>query len=190
MTHTGPTIADLKAHVRIEEVIGRVVPLTRKWAWYLGRCPFHNDRHPSLVVWPRTQTWKCMTCSPVRDDVVGFIARWQGVSTGEAIRQLRQEVLSAPSVERPPVARPTPPQDTPLAPVADRDATYRALLAQWPLSADHQTALRARGLRTPDRGRVHTVRTGASLRGDLAPRPTARCDRRSSEESFPRPSET
>lgn len=134
------TCATVKQQIRIEDVIGRVVPLKRRGSWYVGQCPFHDDRHPSLVVWPRTQTWKCMTCSPVRDDVIGFVARWRGCSTADALRVLRADLPPVPA--RSAAGEP----ETPLASLADRDRTYRALLSAWGLSDAHRRALMARGL--------------------------------------------
>ncbi len=134
--------AVIKQSIRIEDVIGRVVPLKRHGHWYVGRCPFHNDRHPSLVVWPKTDTWKCMTCSPVRDDVIGFVVRWKHCSTQDALRWLEQEHPEMPLTPR------TKPASgaTPLAALPDRDVTYQELLGHWGLTAHHRAALRARGL--------------------------------------------
>lgn len=77
-----------------------------------------------------------------------------------------------------PAVAPTPPA-VPVAPVAERDRAYRALLDALPLSADHRRALRARGLsdawidragyRTlPIRGRAEAARRVARLVPDLA----------------------
>lgn len=137
-----PNCAAVKAAVRLETIIGQVVPLTRHGHWLSGRCPFHADRHPSLIVWPATQTWKCMTCSPVRDDVIGFVARWRQCSTAEALQWLRQ---AAPLLDSPP-PRVRPAGETPIAPIAARHATYTALLAAWGLVPAHQTGLARRGL--------------------------------------------
>ena len=133
------TCSIIKQSLRIEDIIGQVVPLKRRGAAYVGRCPFHDDRHPSLVVWPRTNTWKCMTCSPVRDDVIGFVARWRQCSIREALAFLGE------SLPKNPVRTPATPGDAP-ASLADRDATYRRLIAAWGLSADHRAQLRQRGL--------------------------------------------
>ena len=136
--------AVIKDTIRIEDIIGRVVALKRHGSWYLGRCPFHDDRHPSLVVWPRTGTWKCMACSPMRDDVIGFVVRWRQCSVADALQWLNQEspVWDTPARVAPPSAS----SSASLAPLAVRDATYRALLHSWGLTARHRQALLARGL--------------------------------------------
>jgi len=132
----------LKRHIRIETVIGRVVPLTRHGHWLSGRCPFHADSHPSLIVWPQTGTWKCMTCSPMRDDVIGFVRQWQRCSTAEALRWLSQDAVGLSTHAVPAPARPA----LPLASVDDRHATYQTLLQAWGLTDSHRAALHARGL--------------------------------------------
>lgn len=139
--------AVVKDYVRIEEVVGRYVALKRHGAWYAGRCPFHDDHHPSLIVWPKTGHWKCMTCSPKRDDVIGFIAQIERCSVGEAADRLvqsehvkmpRQPVRTAPPV--------SPTHAVSLAPIADRDRVYRRLVHHWGLSAGHRQALQRRRL--------------------------------------------
>ena len=39
----------------IEEVVAAYVPLQRSGAGYVGLCPFHADKHPSLHVHPGKQ---------------------------------------------------------------------------------------------------------------------------------------
>ena len=155
----GLPIDAVKSQARIEDVIGRAVPLKRHGSWYQGRCPFHDDQHPSLIVWPRTQTWKCMTCSPMRDDVIGFVVRWQGISLAEAVQWLTTTwgILPAVSPARPhsPADRSPGARCDPLAPLAVRDQTYRRLMARWGLSAAHRQALRQRGL--SDRGMARSL---------------------------------
>lgn len=138
-----PSLADIKRQVRIEAIIGTYVPLTRHGRWYTGRCPFHDDHDPSLVVWPETQTWKCMSCSPMRGDVLDFVARIEHLSlraAAERVVALGHVTLpDAPSPERASLAPSR-------APVSARHATYTALLAAWGLAARHRADLEARGL--------------------------------------------
>lgn len=135
----------VKQSISIVAVIGQVVPLKRRGHWYQGRCPFHDDHHPSLVVWPATGTWKCMTCSPKRDDVIGFVAQWRQCSTAEAIQWLRAS-YAVTQVPSDPAPRQRSLGSTAIAPLADRDATYQALLAAWGVSDAHRAALKRRGL--------------------------------------------
>ncbi len=52
-----------------------------------GRCPFHSDAQPSLVVYPREGNYYCFGCG-VGGDVIDFVARLHGVRFIEAVRLL------------------------------------------------------------------------------------------------------
>ena len=134
------SVAAIKESIRVEEVIGRVVTLKAHGPWLIGRCPFHADQHPSLVVWPGTQTWKCMTCSEMRDDVIGFVAQWRHCSTAEALATLTEELPKRP------VRALRDADMTPVAALRDRHDAYDTALMTWGLSLLHDTALRERGL--------------------------------------------
>jgi len=71
----------------IEQVIGSVVYLKKTGKSLSGRCPFHDDEHPSLVVSPERGTFRCFACG-VHGDAVEFLSRYEGISVGEAIRRL------------------------------------------------------------------------------------------------------
>ncbi len=65
-----------------------------------------------------------MTCSPIRDDVIGFVVRWKHCSTPDALRWIEREHSEMPITPRTKPAR----SETPLAALPDRDATYQELL--------------------------------------------------------------
>lgn len=71
----------------IEEVIGSVIHLKKTGKNLSGRCPFHDDEHPSLVVSPERETFRCFACG-VHGDAVEFLSRYEGISVGEALRRL------------------------------------------------------------------------------------------------------
>lgn len=48
------------------------VALKASGSGYAGRCPFHDDRHPSLYVWPQEERWWCFTCA-VGGDVFDLV---------------------------------------------------------------------------------------------------------------------
>ena len=62
---------ELKQRIPIEEVIGQYVPLIRQGHYYTGLCPFHDDHHPSLAVYPERGTFCCFACGE-RGDVIRF----------------------------------------------------------------------------------------------------------------------
>lgn len=91
-------IDDLEAIKRrnpIQEVMARHGIVLRSSGRHLaGHCPFHQDQHPSLVVYPETQSFFCFGCR-TGGDVIDFVQRTDGLSFREAVAQLRSEALPA-----------------------------------------------------------------------------------------------
>lgn len=80
----------LKSLVAIEDIIARYVPLHRSTQNYLtGRCPFHQDRTPSFVVYPETQSFYCFGCRE-HGDVLSFLMRMEHLTFPEALKVLRE----------------------------------------------------------------------------------------------------
>ena len=71
----------------IEEVVAAYVPLQRSGAGYVGLCPFHADKHPSLHVHPGKQFFKCFACGEGGDLFV-FVQKIEGCSFTEAMGKL------------------------------------------------------------------------------------------------------
>ncbi len=82
---------DLKERVRmavdIVDVIGSHLELTPQGRGFVARCPWHDDRRPSLQVNPQRQTWKCWVCD-IGGDAFSFVMRRDGVDFGGALRSL------------------------------------------------------------------------------------------------------
>ena len=49
---------------RLVEALG--IELKRHGADFLGLCPFHDDREPSLVITPEKNLWHCLGACPDR----------------------------------------------------------------------------------------------------------------------------
>lgn len=79
----------LKSSVAIEDFIARYVPLRPSRDYFVGRCPFHEDRTPSFVVYPQTRTFYCFGCRE-RGDVLSFLMRAENLSFSEALNVLRK----------------------------------------------------------------------------------------------------
>jgi DNA primase len=71
-------------------------------------CPFHNDKTPSLQVYPKTGTWTCFSsnCSAGSGDQIDFIMKKEGIAKHEAILKTKeligcngQPVLQQPKVQ-------------------------------------------------------------------------------------------
>ena len=73
--------------VRIEEVIGDFVSLRRRGANYLGICPFHQDKNPSMSVSATKGIFKCFACG-MAGNAVKFIMEHERMSYVEALKYL------------------------------------------------------------------------------------------------------
>ena len=58
------------------------------------KCPFHDDKTPSMQVYPKTNTWTCFSsnCVAGSGDQVDFIMRMEEVSKHEAILKAKELV--------------------------------------------------------------------------------------------------
>lgn len=130
------TIHDIKERVDIVEVVSRYVKLRRTGRAFAGRCPFHDDRRPSLVVFPEGD-FRCFGCG-ARGDVIDFVALIERIDTREALRRLSSEVLMTASrtriLRKPKVERP---RDPAVAEIDRRHRVYEAMLRYLTLSEDH-----------------------------------------------------
>jgi len=85
----GEEVDRLKSGVAIEEFIGRYIELYTSGQNYKARCPFHEDRNPSFVVYPKTQSFHCYGCR-AHGDVLSFLMRKESLTFPEALNVLRE----------------------------------------------------------------------------------------------------
>ena len=71
----------------ITDVIGQFVSLHKRGINYIGICPFHPDRHPSMTVSPSRQTYRCFVCGK-GGDVIQFVQDHENMSFNEAVTWL------------------------------------------------------------------------------------------------------
>jgi DNA primase len=130
---------------------------------WLGCCPFHDDKTPSLVVSPEKNLWHCLGACNIGGTAIDWVMRMQGVSFRLAVELLREGLptLAAPAAPGHTVAMPQPikrnttmklPSDL----KADADdqaclqrvvAYYHATLKQSPEALEY---LQCRGLNHPE----------------------------------------
>jgi hypothetical protein len=95
--------------------------------WH-GRCPFHEDSTPSLVVSPGKGLWHCLGACQVGGSVIDWVMRARGVSFRHAVELLRDGLPPGPvSSGSAPPRRSTA---RALVPPVDRSADDAELLAQ------------------------------------------------------------
>jgi len=85
-------IDELKARVRIETIVGQYAELEPAGRALRGLCPLHEDRVPSLVVYPESQSFYCFGCGE-HGDVLTFLMRKEAVGFREALELLRQRAV-------------------------------------------------------------------------------------------------
>lgn len=76
--------------VRIEEVIGDFVSLRKRGSNYLGLCPFHQDKNPSMSVSATKGIFKCFSCGKA-GSAVSFIMDHEHLTYPEALRYLAKK---------------------------------------------------------------------------------------------------
>jgi len=94
-------IDGIKQRNPIEEVVaGHGVALRRSGTHLMGLCPFHQDEHPSLVIYPETRSFYCFGCG-ASGDVIDFVRRAEGLSFVEALERLggHRDGQTSPAVQ-------------------------------------------------------------------------------------------
>lgn len=84
------TVDKIMDAVRIEEVIGDFVTLKKRGANYLGLCPFHPDKNPSMNVSPVRGIFKCFSCGKA-GNAVTFLKEHEHLTYEEALRYLAKK---------------------------------------------------------------------------------------------------
>ncbi|MDP6634051.1 MAG: DNA primase [Phycisphaerae bacterium] len=75
--------------VDIVELVGQYVALTHRGREFIGLCPFHDDKKPSLNVSPSKQIFKCFSCG-AGGDALKFLTLYEKYSFPEAVRALAE----------------------------------------------------------------------------------------------------
>ena len=85
----------------IVELISQYVALNRKGAEYVGLCPFHDDKRPSMTVSPAKQIFKCFACG-AGVSAFNFVMRYENISFPDAVRMLAERAhIPLPDAQAP-----------------------------------------------------------------------------------------
>jgi hypothetical protein len=85
----GVKAADVKARLDIVNVIERYTELRPAGRRFTGKCPIHNDSHPSLVVYPDNNSWHCFGCNR-GGDAIDFYQAINKIDFKQAIKELAE----------------------------------------------------------------------------------------------------
>ncbi|MBL1278353.1 MAG: DNA primase, partial [Ectothiorhodospiraceae bacterium] len=73
--------------VRLAESAGII--LKKHGKDYLGHCPFHDDKTPSLVISPEKNLWHCLGACNEGGSVIDWVMKKEGVSFRHAVDLLK-----------------------------------------------------------------------------------------------------
>ncbi|MCP9825044.1 DNA primase [Synechococcus sp. EJ6-Ellesmere] len=99
------TIEAVKERADIVDVVGEHVVLKKKGREFVGICPFHDDKSPSMTVSPAKQFYYCFSCG-AGGNAIKFLMELQRISFSEVVLdlarkyQLPVETLDGPQQER------------------------------------------------------------------------------------------
>lgn len=98
-------IDELKARIRVSEIVGQKVALRRAGREFIGLCPFHKEKSPSFSVNDEKGFFHCFGCG-AHGDAIGFVKDTESLTYPEAIERLATRVgLSMPRFSREEVER-------------------------------------------------------------------------------------
>jgi DNA primase len=83
-------IAEIKSRIDIEDVVGEKVRLSRAGRNLKGLCPFHGEKTPSFVVYPKDGSFHCFGCGQ-NGDIFGFLMKTEGLDFRGALEKLARK---------------------------------------------------------------------------------------------------
>jgi DNA primase len=142
----------LKREIPVEKLVtGFGVELKRAGANLVGRCPFHDDHTPSLIVTPETNLWRCMGACNVGGSTIDWVMKTRGVSFRHAVELLRADHPALSDARRAAGRRAPARLASPVALDADDQRTLRDVVAFYhetlKQSPEALRYLESRGLR-------------------------------------------
>lgn len=123
----GEGIADLKSRVDLAALVESDLGPAQKQRWWRWPCPFHTESRASFGVTPDTGRFKCFGCGESGDHI-DYLERRGGLSTGEAIAELRH-IAGLPEMKCPPALPPAVSQAHSTPPSPTWQARARAFVA-------------------------------------------------------------
>jgi len=95
-------INKVKDNTDIVSVIGNELNLKKNGRNFIGVCPFHADKSPSLTVSPQKNIYTCFACGAT-GDVINFVKEYEKVSFVEAVKMLAKRChIEVPDVKMTP----------------------------------------------------------------------------------------
>ncbi|MEE9354887.1 MAG: CHC2 zinc finger domain-containing protein [Methylococcaceae bacterium] len=150
-------ITKLKNEVSLHDLVeSSSITLKKQGKDYLGHCPFHDDKTPSLVISPDKNLWNCLGACSEGGDVIQWVMKREGLSFRDAVAWLIDDskTVVAKSGSQSTPSKIDPQSLTSLAANPDDQALlgqildyFNATLKQSPKALDY---LASRGLVHPE----------------------------------------
>lgn len=78
---------DIAKKIDIVEIIGTYVELKKSGDRYIGLCPFHNEKTPSLTVFVNGNNYHCFGCS-AHGSTINFLMDFEGLTFRQTVEVL------------------------------------------------------------------------------------------------------
>jgi DNA primase len=164
----------------IEEVIAEHLRLDRKGKDYVGLCPFHADKRPSMYVSPAKGIFKCFACG-AGGDVFKFIQMREGLSFPQAVEMLAKRAGIAFEIQREPRPKPQNIDGLPYAEPSDVAAVNSWAMQYW---KDCYNGVQGQAAREYVQGRGITDQMAAEWNLGFAPESWDACAKAAKEAGF------
>jgi DNA primase catalytic core len=146
----------LKREISMQRLAeGRGIKLTRHGADLIGKCPFHDDRAPSLVITPAKNLWHCLGACNMGGTVIDWVMKTDGVSFRHAVELLRADHFPLAAGPIQPVKKSTVPKlPAPVTAEAEDRELLRKIVGFYQdafnQSPEAQRYLESRGLKSAE----------------------------------------
>jgi len=123
----------LKAEISVQRLAEtRGVELKKHGADLIGRCPFHDDKTPSMVVTPEKNLWHCLGACQAGGTVIDWVMKAEGVSFRHAVELLQNDYQPLAASSDAPPAKHSTVKKLPMPIAADaEDAKLKAQVIEY-----------------------------------------------------------
>ncbi len=83
-------VEQIKDRLDIVDIVGQTVQLRKAGRSFKGLCPFHQEKTPSFIVFPDSQTFHCFGCH-AGGDLFNYVMQQERVDFSEALRTLARQ---------------------------------------------------------------------------------------------------
>ncbi|TVR74734.1 MAG: DNA primase [Sphaerobacteraceae bacterium] len=84
------SVEQIKDRLDIVDIIGQTVQLRKAGRSFKGLCPFHQEKTPSFIVFPESQTFHCFGCH-AGGDLFNYVMQQDRIDFSEALTTLARQ---------------------------------------------------------------------------------------------------